>query len=264
MPQNQTHEIVVLKPKPEAQDVALMVTRFFDAEAARYDTYNDSVPARRLYIAKVNELIASKLKQSSTLRNLLSIAAGTGKREVDIKNETNKEFEITCVDISSAMCDAARERGLNAVQGSWETGSVELEAEFDAVLYLLAFGLLSTIEQRKAALNLANKALNKGGHLFIDVLNLDDLDEWGPRIKELFSQEALSTQGYDIGDVFYRRVGEHEVSFTHYFTKSEMSDLLQQAGFDVCSISNIGYGSYPGELLDRSNSGNMLFIARKR
>ncbi len=264
MPQNQSHEIVVLKPKPEAQDVGLMVTRFFDAEAARYDSYNDSVPARRLYIASVNEIIAAELKRIPTLLKLLSIAAGTGKREVDIKEETGCDFEITCVDISRAMCKAARERGLKALQGSWENGAIEIEDHFDAILYLLAFGLLSNIEQRKSALNLASKALNKGGLLFLDVLNLDDRDEWGPQIKTLFAQESLAAAGYDLGDVFYRRVGEQEVSFTHYFTKTEMSDLLQAAGFDLVRVLNVGYGSSPGVVLDLTECGNMVFIARKR
>lgn len=264
MQQQNTHEIVILKPKPPASQICSMVKEFFEVESQYYDVYNEETPKRKLYIDGVNAIIARELEHHKPLTHVLSIAAGTGKREVDIRKLSNRYFEITCTDVSEAMCTAARQRGLNAFQGPWEAGCRLPDVLFDAAFYLLAFGLFSERAQRQQALDLASEALRKGALLFIDVLNLKDNHEWGPQIEKLFHDESLADEGYNLGDVFYRRTGKDEISFTHYFSDSEMKELLESAGFDLQSVLCIGYGQHTGQVLDSLDQGTLLFIARKQ
>ena len=46
-----------------------------------------------------------------------------------------------------------------------------------------------------------------------DVFNVDNPNEWGPEALHLFEELELANEGYERGDLFYRRHGGDTVAF---------------------------------------------------
>jgi len=262
----ETHEIVVLKPKPSSEVIRQMVSDYFDQEASGYDQFNETIEKRRIYTQSIDEIVAADLKNRETVSHILSIGAGTGKRELRIRELSAQPFEITCTDISANMCEIMEKRGIKTWCGPWECLDIPdgQEYNFDAVMLLHCFGLIASSEDRLTALTKASKCLKKGGTLFVDVLNLDDRDEWGPEIKQTFEKHALCDNGYEMGDVVYRKVGGQAMSFCHYFDRMEMVELLKKAGLETERILNVGYAAEHGKVLDASDRGSLVFVAVNR
>ena len=66
-------------------------------------------------------------------------------------------------------------------------------------------------------------------------------------------------QGYDRGDVFYKRKNGKEISFLHYFDEDQIRNLLEEVGFKDIFIKHISYRQRPGEILAAEEEG-VLFI----
>jgi ubiquinone/menaquinone biosynthesis C-methylase UbiE len=261
----ETHEIVVLKPKPSSDKIREMVSNYFDQEAAGYDQFNETIEKRKLFTLSVDQIIAADLKQRPTSR-ILSIGAGTGKRELRIRELSKLDFAITATDISANMCAIMAQRGIQTFCGAWECIEMpdEKQESFDAVFLLHCFGLIASAHDRLTALTKAQRCLRQGGALYVDVLNLDDRDEWGAEIRQVFAQHDLGQDGYQMGDVTYRRVDGEAISFCHYFDRKEMIQLLQKAGLEPTKIHNVGYAAEHGKILDTEDRGSMVFVGVKR
>jgi ubiquinone/menaquinone biosynthesis C-methylase UbiE len=261
----ETHEIVVLKPKPSSDKIREMVSNYFDQEASGYDQFNETIEKRKLFTLSVDQIIAADLKTRSVSR-ILSIGAGTGKREQRIRELSKLDFAITATDISGNMCGIMEQRGIRTFCGAWECIDMpnEEKESFDAVFLLHCFGLIASSGDRLTALAKAQGCLKHGGVLYVDVLNLDDRDEWGPEIRQVFAQHDLCEGGYEMGDVIYRRVGAEAISFCHYFDRREMIQLLQEAGLETAKIYNVGYASEHGQILETEDRGSMVFVGVKR
>jgi SAM-dependent methyltransferase len=97
--------------------------------------------------------------------------------------------------------------------------------------------------------------LNPGGVFFADLFCLRNVFEWGEEIQRIHAKYRLEDQGYEPGDVFYRRTaGEHR-AFLHYFTREEIVSLFQEAGFEHIEIQKIGYTKRSGQLHNTSDEG---------
>lgn len=131
-------------------------------------------------------------------------------------------------------------------------------------MLLSAFGHVPSRNERFAFLMKAANHLKDGASLFLDVLNIEDKSEWGPTIDELFIRENLELHGFDRGDVLYRKIGEPEVCFYHYFSTGELTDLLHEAGFTVKNRWYIGYGEAYGEVKSSSSDGAIFIEATKQ
>ena len=90
---------------------------------------------------------------------------------------------------------------------------------------------------------------------------MDDKYEWGETIRAEHEQRQLAKQGYDLGDIFYRKIGDDNICFWHAFTCQEIDQLLCKAGFAVETVVYIGYMNDPGEILTNSKDGAILIKA---
>jgi ubiquinone/menaquinone biosynthesis C-methylase UbiE len=259
-----THEIVVIDPKPGPQQLRELVRNYFDDNAANYDSADEHSPKRRKYTDTVNRLVAGFLGQERDLTRILSIAAGTGRREEQIKSLLSSRVRITCTDLSAKMCSLAAARGHEVMCGPWD--SIDLGKQtFDSVLFLYSFGQLVDKTERLTALKKVNRHLRYQGSLYLDVFNIDDVDEWGPELSQRFKAEAWDRKGYERGDVIYRKVDSTEsaLSYCHYFAKEEIEQLLKSAGLRISRILHIGYGNAPGTVMPTNIRGTMLIRATK-
>jgi ubiquinone/menaquinone biosynthesis C-methylase UbiE len=256
----ETHEIVLVEQKPSSESIQKQIESYFDMEAKTYNAFTETSEKRKLYLASIDQIIANSLKDKK-IKKLISIACGTGRREIGIRRSMNYDFDITGVDVSDLMCEEANKAGLNTIHSSWINANLN-NSQFDAGLYLHSFGLVSTRADRQKEIKKIANHLSMGASFFIDVLNLDDENEWGPKIKQLYQKNNLKSRGYDSGDVFYRKIGGTEISFFHYFTESEITNLLTTNGFKVEKINFIGYGKKFGEKVP-SDQGSILIQAIK-
>lgn len=257
----ETHQIIIQKPKPEAPELLRLTSEYFDARGRDYDNFEAITPKRDLFTESVDILIGQSFSEDKNVCNVLSIACGTGRRELDISKQAGRNLSFTGVEISQEMAALSRNRGFTVVEGSWP--DVELsEQNYDAALVLSAFGHVPTESYRIRFLQKIFEVLSPNASLFFDVLNLHDKNEWGPRIQEVYKSESLSECGFDEGDVLYQKIGEPEVCFYHYFTEQEIQALLTQSGFELLDLKCIGYGSRFGELVE-TGDGAYLVHARK-
>jgi SAM-dependent methyltransferase len=259
----QTHEIVLIKPKPTSAEIIRLTSEYFDAKGREYDTFEMSTQKRDLFTEKVNKLIALAYSSDSTISNILSIACGTGRRECEIKELTGKNLSFTGIEISVEMCKLAAKRGIHVTQGSW-IEIPPLKTKFDSALLLSSFGHVPSQSERLAFLSKISSHLKDGASLFLDVLNIEDESEWGPNIEELFLSENMKSHGFDRGDVLYRKIGEPELCFYHYFSTKELENLLHSAGFIVSNLWYIGYGESYGEIQTSSTRGAIFIKATKK
>lgn len=258
----ETHEIVVLKPKPKAEEILRLTAEYFDARGRDYDSFEAATPKRDLFTESVDRIIGESFATNPRISTVLSVACGTGRRELDIQRYAQRDLDFTGVEISAEMAELSRSRGFTVVEGSWP--DVELPSHnYDSALVLSAFGHVPTQKMRIKFLQVIAAALSPNAPLFFDVLNLNDQNEWGPRIKSLFHSDSLAESGFDIGDVLYRKIGEPEVCFYHYFTAEEIQSLLSLSGFELTKLWCIGYGDNFGEVMESGN-GAFLVQAKKQ
>jgi ubiquinone/menaquinone biosynthesis C-methylase UbiE/predicted metal-dependent enzyme (double-stranded beta helix superfamily) len=255
-----THRTVPLLPKPAPDEIREMIMGYYQEQALQYDDFDRNHPSRKKYTERINALISEDLRHKPDVNRLLAIACGTGRRALDIRESSGHDYQITCVDLSEEMCCQASERGVDTRVGPWLQVDVPLRT-YDAVTFLYAFGHLPTHEERKLAMDKIAASLKPGGVVYLDVFNLEDENEWGPKAIESFDSMNLSRYGYERGDVFYQKVGGTEIAFLHYFTEDALRSLATQSGLEVAWIKHIGYVHRSGEELTDDTHGSLLLKA---
>ena len=167
------------------------------------------------------------------------------------------------IDLSAGMVETAKGRGLDARIGHWNEVDVESGA-YDAITFLYAFGHIPSLEERERSLRKVHGALRPGGRFYFDVFNVENPNEWGPEAVHLFEELELANEGYEKGDLFYKRHGGDTVAFLHYCSQSGIVNLVESCGFDVHAVHRIGYVEHSGmELGQEEQSGNLLLVAEK-
>lgn len=257
-----THEMIFFDKKPADIIIEKMIVDYFDSEAESYDGFNSNTKKRKLFLESIDSLIASDIKRRSDIQKVLSIASGTGAREQNIFNFPNNAISLLCLDASKEMCNLARQKGFEVIEADWLKAELNGKT-FDATLFLYSLGLIPSRSQRVKALKKIAKHLKKGGMLYFDVMNLNDQKEWGPEIKQQFENKRLDESGYELGDVFYRRIGAAEVSFFHYFTIQEIVTLLDEAGFLCLERLFIDSTTEYGKIVGQDEGAILIFAQRK-
>ncbi len=258
-----SHRIFPILPKPSPGKIYEMLGGYYDEQAHEYDFFDTSHVSRSAYNTTVNQLIADEYKQRQQLKNQLALACGTGKRAAEIKELSQKEYHIVGVDLSSEMCEIARQNGVEAYNQQWLEADLP-HKKFDVITFLYAFGHICSHSERKEALQKVYKYLNKGGAFYFDVFNVLDDHEWGPKAVRAYEQMKLERMGYDIGDVFYKKNGGKMVAFLHYFNETDLRSLLEECGFFVEWIKYIGYTHQSGEVINDAKGGVLFIKAVKK
>ena len=106
--------------------------------------------------------------------------------------------------------------------------------------------------------------MHPGGHLYIDVFNINNRFEWGPFALRTFNHMRLDRYGYESGDVFYRRANGEEIAYLHYFEWEEIKSLLEEAQFEIQSTQYIGYAKNSGQIVEDPNEGFFFIVAKRR
>lgn len=260
-----SHELVPVLPKPNPSRISELIQAYYNEQADVYDAQDQLHAMRRTYTRGVNKLISSGLQNShgqSPIDRVLHVACGTGRRALEISEATGIPYAIHGMDMSSEMVEIAQRRGIEVTAGNVLTGVPPAGEEgYDAITFLYAYGHLSNREERAQALRKMHKWLKPGGRLYFDAFDIDDPNEWGHQAKSLHQTFQLDKQGYERGDVFYRRRGGDALAFLHYSSAPALNEVLESIGFEVMRMERVGYAVSPGELVDEG--GNLFVEARK-
>lgn len=261
-PGNSTHMLYPLIPKPDRGAIMSSISAYYAEQAELYDHLDDESEKRRLYTGSIDSIIAKDLRECDPKR-MLHIGCGTGRRAVDIRQQSGLDYVLEGVDISSSMVQHAKERGVDARIGMWNECTVTPGA-YDAIAFLYAFGHIPNRAERKRSLSKVYQALKPGGRFYFDVFNVENPHEWGPEAVRIFDELNLQEEGYECGDVFYKRHDGEAVAFLHYTTRERMEDLVASCGLRVVEVYRIGYVEQSGQALDLSESGgNLLLVVEK-
>lgn len=240
----ETHEFRFIKPRPSPSELYEMIKTHFDFEAPGYDRFDEKNEKRRLYTSSINQLIVRNIPK---IQKALSIACGTGRRDLEMRSLSKQNYDISGVELNSEMAKIAERNGLKCEVSNWIDS--KLQGSFDAIFFLYAFGAFPDSRQRLTALQKARALLKDGSPLYLDVLNIDDENEWGPKIKREFIITDLADAGYELGDILYSKIGDVRLAYWHYFSTDEIEDLVKQAGFKKIEIKYVGYGKHPGKIV---------------
>jgi ubiquinone/menaquinone biosynthesis C-methylase UbiE len=256
-----SHRIHPLIPKPNKVDIIDHITRYYHEQASQYDSFDLEHKSRRLYIERINELVAQEVKVSGADK-VLHLACGTGRRPQRIQEVAGHDYKMIGVDVSSEMLKQAEERGLVCHLG--DVLSIDFPPEsFCHITMLYAFGHITSSEDRKAVLNKIHTWLKPGGKFMFDVFHLHNKNEWGPSALQVFETLNLKHFGYEKGDVFYAKTGGSEVAFLHYFEREEIKQLLAEASLELSNIVTIGYARNSGEIPENEDEGSFFITASK-
>ena len=257
-----SHRIHPIIPKPNKAEITELLKEYYDEQAHVYDCFDTAHKSRNAYTNAINELIVNDIsKNHSDIKTHLALACGTGRRELQIKEQTGFNYEITGLDISVEMCCLASERGLKMLNNDWLDAELPEESKYDIVTFLYAFGHLSSKDERLLVLEKIRKHLKKGGTFYFDVFNVKNTNEWGPKAHKFYKEFNLQYSGYEDGDVFYKKTDGKATAYLHYFNKSETEELLKEAGFKVDEIHIIGYAKNSGEITQDITKGNLFIKA---
>lgn len=260
---DKTHIISNVIPKPDADRINEMNSEYFGEQAAKYDFSDFNHPKRKSYTDSIDFTIANDLKENHTTKKHLDIATGTGRRAIHIRELSEMDYEIVGVDISEEMCKIAESRGLRMYHQDWANDDTHTGEMFDSVSFLYAFGHLANEQVRIKTLKKIHSYLNDGGVVYIDFFNLNNKNEWGPLAVKYYNQKHLGDHEYQLGDIFYKKLGSDKIAFVHYFTIEEIQRLLESTGFEMVWHKNVGYAKNPGEITDTTDEGNFFVKARK-
>ena len=251
-------------PKPLAEEIERMVLAYFSEQANQYDALDEQIQKRKLYTAAIDQRVAVGLQQLNERRpieRVMHLACGTGRRASDIKDTSGLNYEMLGVDLCDAMASQARKRDLEVQVASLrDPASFVNEGRCDAVTLLYAYGHLPNRKTRENVINAAFRMLKPGGTFFFDAFDAQDEFEWGPEAVSQFHEQRLGQQGYEEGDVFYRRATGEHLAFLHYCSSDRLFHLMEAAGFVGIEMTTIGYDQSVGA---ESHNGK-LFVAGTR
>ena len=259
---HRTHRLYPLIPKPSPEAILHNINAYYSEQAEIYDHLDQGSEKRRAYTSSINGIIAEDLRTVEAER-VLHVACGTGRRALDIRDRSGLDYRMEGVDISASMVEKAKEKGVQGRIGHWNEIHMDTDA-YDAVTFLYAFGHIPSIEDRRKSLTKVASVLRPGGRFYFDVFNVANPNEWGPAATRLFEELNLEQEGYERGDLFYKRHGGDTVAFLHYCSASGISALAEECGLRVLDIHRIGYVERPGErLMKGEETGNLLLVCEK-
>lgn len=261
-PGHETHRLYPLIPKPSGNEIMASLNDYYSEQAASYDALDGSSQKRSNYTAGINAIIARDMMAHPPAR-VLHIACGTGRRALDIREQSGLSYTLEGLDISSSMVVQAKERGIHARIGIWNECQVESK-RYDAIAFLYAFGHIPSEDERRSSVRKVRDALKPGGRFYFDVFNVENPNEWGPEAMRVFEEMQLDREGYEAGDLFYKRHLGESVAFLHYCTPSGIVQLVEDCGLQVVETHRIGYVERPGQPISRNNEeGNLLIVAER-
>ncbi|MCH8904122.1 MAG: methyltransferase domain-containing protein [Bacteroidetes bacterium] len=258
-----SHQMILLKPKPDSRTIRSMIINYYDEQAKEYDNFDTRHESRNRYTLMINNLVGEDLKKIANVKSLLQLACGTGRRSLEVKEISGIDLDITGVDMSPGMTKIAESHGLHIINADWIDASLEDDVTFDSAVMLYAFGHLATEAERNAFLLKLNKHLVMNAPFYLDAFNLEDVYEWGPKVKAAYQRDQLHRSGYQQGDIFYKKVDGTHLSFLHYFTEEEITALLERAGFEVVELKYVGYTKLSGEIVKDKSEGFYYIKANK-
>lgn len=262
VPGNRTHRLYPLIPKPSESDILSALQGYYSEQAEAYDHLDKDSEKRSAYTDCINRLIAEDLRELQP-NSVLHIACGTGRRAEAIRSAAQLSYSMDGVDISLSMAEQAQERGVRTRIGHWNEMAIEPN-QYGAVTFLYAFGHIPNAEERKKSLLKVSESLDAGGRFYFDVFNVENSFEWGPEAVRLYEELGLDQEGYEKGDLFYKRHGGQTVAFLHYCAEKDIVQLVESCGLQVTAVHKIGYVRRPGECLDAAElEGNLLIVAEK-
>jgi SAM-dependent methyltransferase len=216
----------------------------------------------------------ARLLEVRSGQSLLDVACGYGRHAVIFAAQYG--LQVAGVDVSPGLIAAAeriaRERGLSIRYELCHARDLKWAEEFDhAMIAFNSFSLFSP-DDAPAVLRAICRALKRNGRLFLDLDNKPfnqrkgsayrDWRTWphGINLQEVYFHENTSvevdrdlTVRSDTGEV------EEFTIFKRIYTRLEIKDLLQRAGFDTTYIC----GSWDLLPLD-NDSPKMIVAAQKR
>ena len=168
----------------------------------------------------------------STPGRLLDIGCGGGREAMALSAFGH---EVIGIDISKAQVESA---GMTAKKLEKRIefrlcSGVDLDFEDDYFNYIViwgqAFGNVPTQENRLHLLKECLRVLKHPGRLIISVHNRDVCE---PIIKNSSTMKTLPSSELEPGDFILKGDSEsNTICYWHYFTKKELIDLSNQAGF---------------------------------
>lgn len=239
---------------------------WFDAHNIKADTDDKNASLREILSA-------------NGVKTVLDMTCGTGSQVFHLNKYG---FDVIGSDFSPKLLDIAREkskalgRDIPFVDGDMRNIQV---GQFDAVITMFnAIGHVSKHDFSKTLGNVYNN-LNPGGLYVFDIFNLEAMS--GEAIKSLeviqekeaggarFHQHQsskidhekglmISTDHYDIHWHDGRREQRQNTFTLQIYTADELSDLLQQSGFEVVQQSTLN-----GSEFIKDKSLEILTVAKK-
>ncbi len=259
-----SHKIFPIIPKPDCDQISSMLAGYYNEQAEQYDNFDTQHKSRQRYTNRINELIASDIHDKHQgIKSKLAIACGTGRREMNIKEIISGDYEVMGIDISADMCQIAEERGIETIHGDWLNTEIPQDKQFEVITFLYAFGHITTHEKRRKVLEKVFNHLEPGGSFYVDVFNLYDKSEWGPKALDVYNRLQLYRSDYEEGDVFYKKLEGDEIAYLHYFREEEITNLLIEAGFSEIDVTHVGYVQRSGEIQQEKDLGALFVKARK-
>ena len=262
LPGQETHMLYPVIPKPSGREIMSSLNAYYSEQAREYDVLDHASDKRAAYTDGIDRIIAEDLARLSPER-MMHIGCGTGRRAIGIRDRSGVPYELEGMDISASMVEQARSKGVEARIGIWNEADVGKE-QYGAMAFLYAFGHIPTEEERRTCLRKVVRALKPGGRFYFDVFNVENPNEWGPQAMEMFDALDLGKEGYEPGDLFYKRHQGESVAFLHYCTQKGIAAMVEDCGLRVVATHRIGYVNRPGEpLAGDEASGNLLLVAEK-
>lgn len=263
-PPEASHVQCNVVPKPDADAIERMIEGYFAEHANQYDALDAQILKRRQYTSAIDRLVAEGLRtlaHAQPVERVMHLACGTGRRAVEIRTESGLGYAMEGVDMCKEMATQATARGLDVQVASLRhPAEFMTETAFDAVTLLYAYGHLPNRMTRQNIIQASFDMLKPGGVFYFDAFDAEDEHEWGPEALQQFQEQRLGPQGYEEGDVFYRRARGEHVAFLHYCSSARLRELMQTAGFVDIEMTTIGYDQSVGV---ESHNGKLFVSGRK-
>ncbi len=247
--------------------------------AELYDLFYGAKP----YAAEANYLHGLFERFSvEPARRILDIACGTGSHAIELER---LGYEVVGSDISEDMLALAREKAREASSKvrfeQQDMRTLDIASKpFDAVLCLFdAIGHVQTTSAIKQTLGAVHRHLGRGGLLVLEfwhaaamagrhdpqrvrkfATDQGEILRLSQTTVDLASQCATVEHAiYDLRtDGTYRTAVERQVN--RFFSLQEMSELLDDCGFDVVSY----YSGYSPDEVLTADTWHIVLIARRR